>query len=65
MVVRLSWCAGGSSSGARRVCAFYNDSSHVDIGDMSRDWRDREATRLDDGYTLECKTSKQRAPRLR
>ena len=27
---------GGSSTGARRVCAPYTDPTHVDIGDMSR-----------------------------
>ena len=27
---------------------------HVDIGDMSRNWKATEAIRLDDDYTLEC-----------
>ncbi|CAK8997648.1 unnamed protein product, partial [Durusdinium trenchii] len=55
---------GGSSTGARRVCAPYNDSTHVDIGTMSRNWRDKEAVRLDDGYTLECKATKQRVTQI-
>lgn len=55
---------GGSSTGARRVCAPYTDPTHVDIGDMSRDWRTREAERLDDGYTMECLTSKQRVTQI-
>ena len=45
---------GGSSSGARRVCA--NSSrgeSAVDIGDMSRQWKTTEATTTD-GYTYNC-----------
>jgi ABC-type phosphate transport system substrate-binding protein len=45
---------GGSSTGAKRVCLPRDDPDHVDIGDMSRDWKDSEAVRLDDGYTLVC-----------
>eukprot|EP00403_Amphidinium_massartii_P033208 CAMPEP_0178447836 /NCGR_PEP_ID=MMETSP0689_2-20121128/41642_1 /TAXON_ID=160604 /ORGANISM="Amphidinium massartii, Strain CS-259" /LENGTH=1568 /DNA_ID=CAMNT_0020072939 /DNA_START=10 /DNA_END=4713 /DNA_ORIENTATION=- len=45
---------GGSSAGARRVCCPCDDPDHVDVGDMSRDWRSSEAVRLDDGITLEC-----------
>ena len=55
---------GGSSSGARRVCADRTDPMHVDIGDMSRDWKDSEALRLDDGYTFECLNSKQRVTQI-
>ena len=55
---------GGSSSGARRVCAPHSDPTHVDIGDMSRDWKSSEALLLDDGYTFECKGSKLRVTQL-
>lgn len=55
---------GGSSSGARRVCAPRSDATHVDIGDMSRDWKSTEALRLDDGYTLECLESKIRVTQI-
>ncbi|CAK9066479.1 Protein SphX [Durusdinium trenchii] len=55
---------GGSSSGARRVCAGRSDPSHVDIGDMSRDWKSSEAVLLDDGYTFECTSSKIRVTQI-
>eukprot|EP00439_Symbiodinium_sp_Y106_P035650 s6944_g4.t1 len=55
---------GGSSTGARRVCVNRTDPTHVDIGDMSRNWRTSEALRLDDGYTLECLASKQRVTQI-
>eukprot|EP00434_Breviolum_minutum_P037241 symbB.v1.2.033016.t1/scaffold4043.1/size45695/5 len=55
---------GGSSSGARRVCAPHSDPTHVDIGDMSRDWKSSEALLLDDGYTFECKGSKLRVTQI-
>ncbi|CAE7887663.1 sphX, partial [Symbiodinium necroappetens] len=42
---------GGSSSGARRVCKDRTDPDHVDIGDMSRNWKSSEALLLDDDYT--------------
>ena len=51
---------GGSSSGARRVCSDLSDPEHVDIGDMSRNWKSSEATLLDDDYTWECIGSKLR-----
>jgi len=46
--------SGGSSSGAGRVCANSAKGTPVDIGDMSRDWKATEATRGDDGYTMDC-----------
>eukprot|EP00971_Amphidinium_carterae_P338359 6475630-Amphidinium_carterae.2 len=46
---------GGSSTGARRVCAPYGDPEHVDIGDMSRDMKSSEALLLDDGMTFICR----------
>ncbi|CAE6949870.1 sphX, partial [Symbiodinium natans] len=48
---------GGSSSGARRVCKHRGDPDHVDVGDMSRNWKESEALLLDDGYTWECRSS--------
>jgi ABC-type phosphate transport system substrate-binding protein len=45
---------GGSSTGAKRVCLPRDDPDHVDVGAMSRNWKDSEAVRLDDTYTLEC-----------
>ncbi|CAJ1436638.1 unnamed protein product [Effrenium voratum] len=55
---------GGSSSGARRVCAMRDDPEHVDLGDMSREWKSSEAILLDDGYTWECSGSKNRVTQL-
>ncbi|MEC7483347.1 MAG: substrate-binding domain-containing protein, partial [Candidatus Thermoplasmatota archaeon] len=46
--------SGGSGGGAGRVCANSAKGTPVDIGDMSRDWKDTEATRGDDGYTMDC-----------
>ncbi|MEC7254738.1 MAG: substrate-binding domain-containing protein, partial [Candidatus Thermoplasmatota archaeon] len=46
--------SGGSGGGAGRVCANSAKGSPVDIGDMSRDWKETEATRGDDGYTMDC-----------
>ena len=60
----ISIQGGGSSSGARRVCAPSSDPSHVDIGTMSRDWKSKEAMLLDDGYTFECKSSKVRVTQI-
>lgn len=60
----ISIQGGGSSSGARRVCAPSSDPSHVDIGTMSRDWKSKEAVLLDDGYTFECKSSKVRVTQI-
>eukprot|EP00931_Biecheleriopsis_adriatica_P090979 TRINITY_DN6488_c0_g1_i1.p1 TRINITY_DN6488_c0_g1~~TRINITY_DN6488_c0_g1_i1.p1 ORF type:complete len:1425 (+),score=232.44 TRINITY_DN6488_c0_g1_i1:107-4381(+) len=55
---------GGSSSGARRVCLPRTDPLHVDIGDMSREWKSKEATLLDDGYTYECMSTQIRVTQL-
>ena len=45
---------GGSSSGARRVCADTSrGESAVDIGGTSRQWKTSEAT-TSDGYTYNC-----------
>eukprot|EP00439_Symbiodinium_sp_Y106_P046368 s2809_g5.t3 len=55
---------GGSSSGARRVCKDRTDPDHVDIGDMSRNWKSSEALLLDDDYTWECSSSKIRVTQI-
>mmetsp|Transcript_25054 Transcript_25054/g.83597 ORF Transcript_25054/g.83597 Transcript_25054/m.83597 type:complete len:1172 (-) Transcript_25054:119-3634(-) len=57
-------CGGGSSMGASRVCAERSSKDHVDIGDMSREWKDSEAVLLDDGYTFECIHSKNRITQM-
>ena len=46
--------SGGSSSGAGRVCANSAKGTPVDIGDMSRDWKDTERSVAEDGYTMDC-----------
>ena len=51
---RITVAGGGSGAGASRVCSTDND--HVDIGDMSRDWRSSEATDNGDG-TFTCLSS--------
>ena len=43
---------GGSGAGASKVCSTDTDSVH--IGDMSRDWKESEATVNADGYTFDC-----------
>ncbi|CAJ1390644.1 unnamed protein product [Effrenium voratum] len=55
---------GGSSAGARRVCLPRDDPEHVDIGDMSREWKNSEALLLDDAYTWECVGSKNRVTQI-
>mmetsp|Transcript_136450 Transcript_136450/g.436640 ORF Transcript_136450/g.436640 Transcript_136450/m.436640 type:complete len:818 (-) Transcript_136450:467-2920(-) len=55
---------GGSAVGAQTVCADLDDPSHVDIGDMSREWTSAEAEMLDDGYTYECTKSKMRITQI-
>ncbi len=46
---------GGSGAGASKVCS--TDTDSVNIGDMSRDWKDSEATVGADGYTWSCANS--------
>jgi phosphate transport system substrate-binding protein len=46
---------GGSGAGASKVCSTDTDSVH--IGDMSRGWKDSEATVGEDGYTYSCLNS--------
>jgi phosphate transport system substrate-binding protein len=46
--------AGGSSAGASRVCASGEGGSPVDIGDMSRNWFDKEALSSPNGYLYQC-----------
>jgi ABC-type phosphate transport system substrate-binding protein len=41
--------SGGSSAGAARVCADETSGTPVEIGDMSRPWKDTEATAAGDG----------------
>ncbi|MDA0648796.1 MAG: substrate-binding domain-containing protein [archaeon] len=43
---------GGSGAGASKVCSTDSDSVH--IGDMSRGWKESEATVGSDGYTYSC-----------
>ena len=45
--------AGGSSDGAGRVCNNTERGTEVDIGNMSREWKDSEAATTD-GYTFDC-----------
>lgn len=52
--VLITVAGGGSGAGASRVCSTDND--HVEIGDMSRDWKSSEATDNGDG-TFTCLTS--------
>jgi ABC-type phosphate transport system substrate-binding protein len=42
---------GGSSEGAKRVCG---SGESVDVGDMSRHWKDSEARQSTNDYTYEC-----------
>lgn len=44
---------GGSSNGAGRVCGEVARGTPVDIGNMSRDWKDSEANDVGDGL-MEC-----------
>ena len=53
--VTVTVAGGGSGAGASKVCSTDTDSVH--IGDMSRDWKDSEATRNADGYTFDCLNS--------
>lgn len=47
--------SGGSSSGASRVCASdKNGGTPVDIGDMSRQWFEKEALVSPNGYLYQC-----------
>jgi len=44
---------GGSSNGAGRVCGEEERGEPVEIGNMSREWKDTEAEQLEDG-TMQC-----------
>mmetsp|Transcript_30420 Transcript_30420/g.73926 ORF Transcript_30420/g.73926 Transcript_30420/m.73926 type:complete len:472 (+) Transcript_30420:638-2053(+) len=44
---------GGSSNGAGRVCGEVSRGTPVEIGDMSREWKDNEATEVN-GYRYDC-----------
>jgi phosphate transport system substrate-binding protein len=47
--------AGGSSTGASRVCASdKNGGTPVDIADMSRNWFDKEGLAMPNGYVYQC-----------
>ena len=47
--------SGGSSAGASRVCASdKNGGTPVDIGDMSRQWFEKEALASTNGYLYQC-----------
>jgi ABC-type phosphate transport system substrate-binding protein len=45
---------GGSSVGAGRVCGDPERGTPVDIGDMSRPWKDSEAEVSPNGYLYQC-----------
>ena len=48
---------GGSSVGARRVCADKSKGeSQVEIGNMSREWKSSETKVASDGFTFRCLT---------
>jgi ABC-type phosphate transport system substrate-binding protein len=47
----FSVVGGGSSEGAKGVCA---SGDSVDVGDMSRQWKDSEARQKANNYTYEC-----------
>ena len=51
--VEITVEGGGSSNGAGRVCGEEERGTPVDIGDMSREWKDTEAVERD-GYVYEC-----------
>ncbi len=51
--VEITVEGGGSSNGAGRVCAVAERGTPVDIGDMSREWKDTEALPLSD-YLYGC-----------
>lgn len=44
---------GGSSTGAGRVCGNLDRGEPVEIGDMSREWKDSEAS-TSNGYVYQC-----------
>jgi len=46
--------SGGSSAGAGRVCNNTDKGEAVEIGNMSRDWKESEARKSEDGYTFDC-----------
>lgn len=52
--VSVSVEGGGTGVAAARICKPYTHPDHVDIGMMSRAWREEEAVQLDDGYSYEC-----------
>jgi len=45
---------GGSSVGAGRVCGNPEHGDPIDIGDMSRHWKDSEATVSSNGFLYQC-----------
>ena len=51
--VEITVEGGGSSNGAGRVCGEESRGAPVDIGDMSREWKDTEATEVN-GFRYEC-----------
>jgi PBP superfamily domain len=51
--INVTVAGGGSSAGAGQVCNDPDKGSPVDIGTMSRDWKDTEGNATD-GYTYAC-----------
>ncbi|KAG7358839.1 phosphate binding protein [Nitzschia inconspicua] len=51
--VTISVEGGGSGNGASRVCGDESKGTPVEIGDMSREWKESEATEQN-GYLYEC-----------
>jgi ABC-type phosphate transport system substrate-binding protein len=52
--VVFSMEGGGSSNGAKRVCGNSDHGSDVDIGNLSREWKTKEAVQRGDGYLYDC-----------
>jgi ABC-type phosphate transport system substrate-binding protein len=52
--VEITVEGGGSSNGAGRACAVSELGTPVDIGDMSREWKDTEAVSLGEDYIYGC-----------
>lgn len=51
--VEIEVAGGGSFAGAGRVCGNLAKGTHVDIGDMSREWKESEAIETR-GFLYEC-----------
>jgi len=52
--VNIEQGAGGSSAGANRVCGNHEAGESIDIGNMSRDWKESEASPRDGSFVHDC-----------